>query len=101
MFDELSQALKEHCNPALSIIVEQFNFYMCWQQLNHLRLYCPLKKTKFCEFGSIIQDMLRDLLVVAVEDNRIRRCISVKKLNFDRRRQIALAIESADKMFMT
>ena len=43
MFEELSQALDEHCNPALSIIiVKWFNFYMCWQQPNHF--ICPLKK---------------------------------------------------------
>ena len=33
-FDELSQALEEHCNPASSIIVERFDFYMYWQQPN-------------------------------------------------------------------
>ena len=30
--DELSQALDEHCNLALSVIVEQINVYMCRQQ---------------------------------------------------------------------
>ena len=34
MFDKLSQALEEHCNPALSVIVEWFNFYTCWQHPN-------------------------------------------------------------------
>ena len=29
MFDELSQALEEHSNPAPSIIVKWFNFYVC------------------------------------------------------------------------
>ena len=63
---------------------------------NQLRLYCPFKKTKFCEFGPIIQDMLRDLLVVNVD------CVCIyggekKKLNLGQAGQIALAMESADK----
>ena len=28
-FDKLLQALEEHCNPVLSVIVEWFNFYIC------------------------------------------------------------------------
>ena len=42
--------------------------------------------------------MLRDLLVVGIADDCIRRRLLVeKKLNFDQVRQIALVIESADK----
>ena len=42
--------------------------------------------------------MLRDLLVVAVMDDCICRCLLVeKKLNFNQARQIALAMESVDK----
>ena len=94
-FDELSQ---EHCNLAPSVTVEQFNFYMCRQQPNHLRLYHPLKKIKFCKFGPTIQDMLRDLLIVGITDDRIcRRLLAKKKSNFDQARQIALVMESADK----
>ena len=100
-FDKQSQALEEHCNPTSSVIVELFNFYMCWQRLNRTisDFIAHLKKTKSCEFGPTIQDMLRDLLVVGVADDRIRR--RKKKLNFDQAKQIALAVESADKMFMT
>ena len=80
MFDELSQALEEHYNPALSVIVERFNIYMYRQQPNHLRFYHPLKKhSKCCEFGPTIQDILRDLLVVGVADNRIHMGLLAKK----------------------
>ena len=100
-FDELSEALEEYCNPMPSIIVEQFNFYMCRQQSNqtisdfitHLK-----KQYKFCKFGSTIQDMLMDLLVVGVVNNHIHRCLLAdKNLNFDLAKQIALVTESADK----
>ena len=33
-YQELSAALQEHCNPAPSVIVERFNFYMCRQKQN-------------------------------------------------------------------
>ena len=41
--------------------------------------------------------MLRDLLVIGFTDVHIHRCLMAeKKLNFDKARKIALAIESAD-----
>ena len=45
IFDELSEALKEHCNPAPSVIVERFNFYKCRQQPNQTKPSKTLSST--------------------------------------------------------
>ena len=99
-FDELSQALEEHCDPAPSVIVEHFIFFMPWQQPSQTIsvFIAHLKKTKFCEFDPTIQDMLRDLLVEYVVDDHIcRRFLTEKMLNFHQATQIALVMENAGK----
>ena len=75
-FEELSDALSEHCNPAPSVKVERSNFYMYRQEPNQSisDFIARLKKlSQYCEFGDTIEDMLRDLTVVGVADDRIRR----------------------------
>ena len=100
-FKELSDALSEHCNPAPSVIVERFNFYMYRQEPNQSisDFIARLKKlSQYCEFGDTIEDMLRDITVVGVADDRIRRrLLSEKKLKFQQAREIAFVMESADR----
>jgi len=100
-YEELSQTLREHCNPTPSVIIERFNFYMSRQKpgqsisdfIAHLK-----KITKHCEFGDALEDMLRDLIVVGITDERTRRrLLSERKLTFANARDIALAMESASK----
>ena len=100
-FEELSDALSEHCNPAPSVKVERSNFYMYRQEPNQSisDFIARLKKlSQYCEFGDTIEDMLRDITVVGVADDRIRRrLLSEKKLKFQQAREIAFVMESADR----
>ena len=68
---------------------------------NHFRLYCPLKKSKFCEFGPTFP--LLTGYVKGFDGCRyhgqpyLQMFIGGKELNFNQVRQIALVMESADK----
>ena len=54
--------------------------------------------SEFCSFGEKVNDMLRDKLVVGINDERIqRKLLTESYLTFEKAQQIALAIELADK----
>ena len=73
-FKDLVALVKEHQEPAPSVIVERFRFFSCSQRsdesisdfLAHLR-----KRAKHCQFGDSLQDMLRDRLVCGCRDKRL------------------------------
>ena len=51
-----------------------------------------------CEYGSILDDMLRDRLVCGVADDRIqRRLLAETELSFAKAMQLATAMELADR----
>ena len=52
-----------------------------------------------CDFGSSLQQMLRDILVCGIEDPKIqRRLLAEPDLSFDKAFELALASESANQM---
>ena len=54
--------------------------------------------TEYCDFGTSLEDMLRDRLVCGVNDDRIqRRLLSEPNLTFARAFELAQALESAEK----
>ena len=98
---ELVAAVKEHCEPTPSVIVSQFNFYMCCQTSTQsiLAFIAHLKHlAQHCQFGITFDDMLGDLLLVGLEQDQIRRCLFTDRtLTFSSAMDIAIAMECADK----
>ena len=100
-YEDLAKHLQEHFMPEPSAIVQRFKFNTRSQQpgetiamflaeLRHL--------TEHCEFGSTLEEMLRDRLVCGVRDIRIQRqLLAEPKLTLKRALDLALAIEAADK----
>ena len=98
-FDELLSLTKDHFSPKPSIIVERYKFNSKVRQpgqsvsqfvaeLRHL--------AQDCDYGEILNDMLRDRLVCGISDDRIqRRLLSESTLKFDKAWEIARAMELA------
>ena len=54
--------------------------------------------TEYCDFGTLLEDMLRDRLVCGVNDDRIqRKLLSEPNLTFARAFKLAQALESVEK----
>ena len=99
-FDKLSQPLEEHCNPAPSVIVGWFNFYMCQQQPNKTisDFIIHLKKQSVLWIWSHYPLYVKELADCRCHGRLyLQAFIGGKKLNFDQARQIALVMENADK----
>uniref|UniRef100_A0A8C4N770 Uncharacterized protein n=1 Tax=Eptatretus burgeri TaxID=7764 RepID=A0A8C4N770_EPTBU len=92
---EIMAALKEHCEPTPSFIVSRFNFYMRRQTSTQSlsALMAHLKHVaQHCQFGATFVDMLRDLLVVGVEQDQIcRHLFAERTLTFSIAEDIAIA----------
>ena len=56
------------------------------------------KIAEHCEYGEILNDMLRDRLVCGIADKRVQnRYLRETKLTYTEARDMALAAETADK----
>ena len=100
-FADLVQLVGDHYNPAPLMIVERFRFNTCIRQpgesvatfiaeLRHL--------TRYCNFGDLLKDMLRDRLVCGIDNGPMqRRLLAETNLTLDKAVEIALAMESADR----
>ena len=100
-FADIVEIVQKHHDPKPSVIVQRFRFnsrnrragesvatYIA--ELRHL--------AEHCEFGSTLNEMLRDRLVCGVEEPKIqRRLLAEPNLPFDKAFELALASESADK----
>ena len=100
-FAEIVEIVQKHHDPKPSVIVQRYRFnsrnrragesvatYIA--ELRHL--------SEHCEFGSTLNQMLRDRLVCGVEEPKIqRRLLAEPDLTFDKAFELALALESADK----
>ena len=93
--------MKKHHNPKPSVIVQRYRFNSHNRQsgesvaayiaeLRHL--------SEHCEFGTTLNQMLRDRLVCGVEEPKIqRRLLAEPDLTFDKEFELALAAEAAEK----
>ena len=56
------------------------------------------KLSEYCQFGDTLSDMLRDLLVCVINDQKLqRRLLTEAALTYDRAFALAQALEAADK----
>ena len=100
-YDELTKIVQDHYQPKPSVIVERFKFNTrCQQQGETIpMILAKLRRlSENCEFGSTLEEMLRDRLVCGTSDNRIqRRLLAEPKLSLKRALDLAIAIETSEK----
>ena len=100
-FAEIVNAVQKHVQPRPSIIVERFNFHSrARHQGEDVSTYvAELRKlSEHCNFGTALNDMLRDRLVCGIADQRIQcRLLAEPDLTFAKAMELAHAAEAADR----
>nr|XP_021327326.1 uncharacterized protein LOC110438662 [Danio rerio]XP_021332015.1 uncharacterized protein LOC110438662 [Danio rerio] len=100
-YEELVTVLKTHYNPKPSEIVPRIKFNSRTRKNGETvaDFVAELKKlAQHCEYGSTLPQMLRDILVCGVNDDRMqRRLLSEVELTFEKALTICQAMESANK----
>ena len=98
-FAEIVDAVQKHVQPRPSIIVERFNFHSRTRhQGEDVSTYvAELRKlSEHCNFGTALNDMLRDRLVCGIADQRIQcRLLAEPDLTFAKAMELAHAAEAA------
>ena len=100
-FDEIVSTLQKHLNPTPLEIAERFRFYKRNQQggesaLNYVAVLRKL--TTHCNFGSNLDETLRDRLVCVLNNQQIqKRLLAESKLKFSKAVDIAVAMETATR----
>ncbi|XP_033103603.1 uncharacterized protein K02A2.6-like [Anneissia japonica] len=99
-YNELTELLKSHSEPKSSIIVSRFKFYSCTRPAGQSvsNYVASLRRlAEPCRFGDTLEEMLRDRLVLGINDNRIQwKMLSETTLNFKTAVEIENAILEAD-----
>ncbi|XP_061709740.1 uncharacterized protein LOC133526929 [Cydia pomonella] len=93
--------VKEHLEPVPSALAERYKFRQCRQQNGQsiAEYVATLKQmARFCDFGSGLEENLRDQLVCGITSDAIRqRLFADKKLEYSKAVLIATTMESAEK----
>eukprot|EP00731_Ephydatia_muelleri_P004047 Em0002g223a len=99
--EELMDLVKEHLQPAPSVIMQRFNFNGRMQKGEEAvaEYVAELRRiAEHCEFKDALDEMLRDRLVCGIKDTRVqRRLLAEPKLTFAKALEIAQAAELAEK----
>ena len=100
-FAEIVTAVQQHVQPKPSVIVQRFNFHSRIRRAGEdvSTFVAELRKlSEHCNFGTTLNDMLRDRLVCGISDQRIqRRLLAEPTLTFDKALELAQAAEAADR----
>ena len=75
-YDEIVETLKTHFNPKPSPIIQRFKFNMrdCCAGESLANYVAELRALgEYCDFGTTIEDMIRDRLVCGINDHGIQR----------------------------
>ena len=100
-YDDFIQLLKSHFSPKPSETIQRFKFNTRLQQpdesiasyLSELR-----KLAENCNYGGVLNDMLRDRLVCGVNDDKIQRLLLMEDtLTLDKAVKIATSQEAAER----
>lgn len=101
VYEELIQVVKKHLQPEPSIIAERYKFRRKKQEEGESisEYVATLKKlAKFCNFGTSLDENLRDQLVYGIKNKTIKqRLFTESKLNFSRAYELALNMEAAER----
>ena len=95
------QKLEEHFSPKPSEIVERFRFHTRTRKPGEsvANFIASLRAlSEHCNFGTVLEDMLRDRLVCGVNDDTTqKRLLAEPNLTYKRAVEIARGLETADK----
>lgn len=100
-FEELKQCVQQHLLPKPSVIVQRFKFNSRYRQPHEsISAYvAELRRlSEFCEYGTTLDEMLRDRLVCGVRDEATqKRLLGESELTFKRAFELAQSLELASK----
>ena len=100
-FNQIVTLMQEHTKPTPSVIVQRFKFNTRDRQPNEsiATFMAALREiAQYCNYGSTLDEMLRDRLVSGVQNAIIqKKLLAEKDLTFKSALEIALALEIADK----
>ena len=100
-YDEIVETLKTHFNPKPSPIIQRFKFNTRDRRAGEsLANYVAELRAlgEYCDFGTTIEDMIRDRLVCGINDHGIqRRLLQESNLTYQSAYDIAQAMETASK----
>ena len=99
-FAEIVKTVQRHVQPQPSVIVQRFNFHSRTRRTGEdvSTFVAELRRLSgHCNFGTALNDMLRDRLVCSISDQRIqRRLLAEPDLTFDKALELAQVAEAAD-----
>ena len=100
-YQELTDVIKSHYVPKLSEIVQRYKFNTRVRRNDEsISTFMAELRTlsEHCEFGNVLDEMIRDRLVCGVNDDQIqRRLLAEPKLDLKRALEIAQGMETAAK----
>ena len=100
-FADICATSEVHFHPKPSTTMQRFKFNSRSRQPGEsvANYVAKLRRlAEYCEFGDSLSDLLRDRLVVGVQDERIqRRLLSERDLKFQKAYEVAQAMEFAAK----
>ena len=100
-YNQIVTIMKDHFNPKPSEIVQRYKFDSRARQSSETvsAYVAELRRLAHdCNFGTTLEQMLRDRLVCGINNDRIqRRLLSETDLTFEKAFQVAVAAEAASK----
>ena len=98
-YRELVQAMKDHHSPPPSEIVQRYRLHTRFRQQGEtVATYVSELRAiaQWCNFGESLENMLRDRLVVGIDNEAIqRRILSESTLTFKKALELAQSLEAA------
>ena len=98
-FTEIVKLAAEHYHPKWSLAVQCFRFNSRSRQVGEtvVAYLAKLKRlSEHCDYGDVLQDMLRDRLICGIQDQRTqRRLLAEPDLTLQKAFEAAQAIELA------
>ncbi|XP_059054944.1 uncharacterized protein LOC131848987 [Achroia grisella] len=100
-YEAVVNLLRNHLQPKRSVVAERYYFRLRRQLKSEsvLQYISELKKlTKYCEFGAMLEESLRDQLVCGLTSDVIRqRLFAEDGLDYAKAVRIACALEAAER----
>ncbi len=98
-YKDLIDLIQQHHSPKPSVIVQRFKFHSHFRKPGDsiAKFVAELRQfSEHCEFGTVLEDMLRDRLVCGINDDVIQcRLLGEATLSFTKAMEIAQGMESA------
>ena len=77
-FTKIIEKMDEFCTPCKNITFSRYNFFTCRQREGESfdDFVTNLKKlSQDCEFGTLCDSLIRDVIIIGILDNRVRECL--------------------------